>query len=326
MAAMATFASGASSALAEPTAHRELRLDVLAEAALGGCVEPKELAQAVAERLGYDPFRDGAKETARVRVKRTGARVIAEVELQAANGKSLGTRMLESHGDCPELRESVASAIALGIDPLADGSRAKSAEPVASVRQPPSSTPEPALPVQLPVPEPSPASMSAREPRHALEARIGLGIGAAFFALPSVAPSAELYLGLKSGAWRVGLSSGGLFPQSVAGSPSYDLTLGALTAEALFGGSTFALGPILRGGVVAGSVPRDGDTVRASAGFVDIGARGALELPLWSRLFFRAQIDLAAAPLRTSVRLAGREDWIMPIATFDATVLFLGAL
>ena len=83
------------------------------------CPSSSELSRAVAERLGYEPFREGAEKTISVKIDATKSRRFRgriEVRKGAA---SAGERDLPEEPDCAELVRAAALLVALQIDPLA---------------------------------------------------------------------------------------------------------------------------------------------------------------------------------------------------------------
>jgi len=82
------------------------------------CPDETAVRQAVAARLGYDPFFPSAEKTIVARIVRTKDELRATVELVDEHGLMRGVRELKaSAGQCGELVATMALAISIAIDP-----------------------------------------------------------------------------------------------------------------------------------------------------------------------------------------------------------------
>jgi len=115
------------------------------------CPDRAALRQAVARRLGYDPFFGAAPYTVVAEVSGNGSELRARARLLNESGIVLGNRELSGTGtDCAELLASLALAISLTLDPMAattDPSRELPEVPAVAKEPKP---PEPSEPVVIP--------------------------------------------------------------------------------------------------------------------------------------------------------------------------------
>jgi hypothetical protein len=98
------------------------RLVYLRGAGTETCPNEVELHDAVAARLGYDPFTPFALETLFTEVDKDGTGFVARVKLVAHDNSVRGARTLKTTGPCTDLMASLALTISIAIDPMA-GSR-----------------------------------------------------------------------------------------------------------------------------------------------------------------------------------------------------------
>lgn len=102
------------SALATPSAHLVYSRAAGAES----CADEQALRAAVAKRVGYDPFFPWAKQTVVATMERALDRgFVARVFLVDERGIRFGTREFHVEGECAELLDAAALAIAIAIDP-----------------------------------------------------------------------------------------------------------------------------------------------------------------------------------------------------------------
>lgn len=141
---------------AAPTA----RLSYEVRPGIEGCPDEQWVRNAVAARLGREPFEATAATVVRARIDRgEGPALEAQVEVERADGTT-GRRRLDSPtGDCLELASAVELAITLAIEPLWL-TKKPAVEP-----PPPVVTPVPAPvvpPPALPAPPPTPLQLRVR--------------------------------------------------------------------------------------------------------------------------------------------------------------------
>ena len=192
------------------------------------CPDETALRKAVAARIGYDPFFGWAKRTVVVRmVPAAGPGYVASVDLDDDKGFEHGARQIRTGGPCAELRDPVALAIAIALDPsiLARAAAAPPPEegdasapvsatpppaPARGAAAPAGPAPPPPLAPVGPAP-PAPAgpieanalAEPAPEPRWAPEVTAAL-VGSMGVA-PAPAAGLSLGFGVRHGEWFVGL-------------------------------------------------------------------------------------------------------------------------
>lgn len=296
--------------------RREVSVDVSSAPDLASCVTYAELREAVAERLGYDAFVRDATTSAHIHVERSGRRLIGTIQLR--DEASNGTRSIESNADCAELRQSIAVALALGIDPLGEGA-ASNAPPAPPLHHEAHPSVEATQAPSEPRDKPIDAAESSWRPR------IGVGLGVDVGTMPSVAPEATIHAGLHHRAWSIGLSVRGLLPATQANDTrDYSIGGGDITVDGLRAIGPLWLGPVARVGLLDGSASGPGPRSHDTAWFSMVGARAALEVAIGSSLVVRPQIDLTMAPLRSVVQMGASDAWTMPLAQASFSVLAIG--
>jgi len=125
------------------------------------CPNEDAVRQAVATRLGYDPFFFSAPTTIVVEVNRDGPRFAAQVKLVDSQGIERGTRHLTTHtGQCADLIGTLALTISIAVDPLSlnvppvsspSQTAAASAGPPPETAAAPSANAPPATPAPMPL-------------------------------------------------------------------------------------------------------------------------------------------------------------------------------
>ncbi|MBN2573208.1 MAG: hypothetical protein JXP73_01465 [Deltaproteobacteria bacterium] len=100
-------------------APRFVRLDYERQAGAASCPEEAVIRAGVAARLGYEPFRERARDRLRATIRQAGQGLEASIELFDARGNLKAARRLTSRNrECSELASSVELAIAIAIDPM----------------------------------------------------------------------------------------------------------------------------------------------------------------------------------------------------------------
>lgn len=319
-------------ALALPgTAHAERRARALLRYQIASGVEhcptDAELRAAVGARLGYDPFvaegETGADLTVTsVHITRNGRTVHGSLVLTAPHP---GQRDISSPaGDCREVVDSLATAMAISLDP-ASLTRAPDAAPEPT--EPPAPKDEPLLevpprPTIMPTTPPaSPPAAKGPRPR----GLVTLGL-AGTTELPGLAAVGELGIGFSWRALSAAIESNistkgaregeGSAPPTAAASFAGAALVPCLHVSIAFGCA------VVRGGVVRAEgrdveMPR-----RASLAYGSLGVRGGVEIPLSRTFFVRAHLELVVpvTPLRLVVDQ--QEVWTSPTLAGRGTIGF----
>lgn len=298
---------------AQRSEHAHAVLDYRVAASAPGCPTREELGDAVAARLGYDPFDDGASRSAT-----PPQRVSVEVAFAKGTytGKLVlgGTRALTST-NCRELVDSLAVAVALGLDPESALRPPPTAAPTASTVAPPApsvSSPGPAMPP--PAASTAPPTAQPAQPASPFAARTWLGPLASVGDTPS--PTLGLGLGgevqvLTHLAFEGEVSS--TLPSSVRiGRGGRGTGYGSVTQLVLAACIPFAPLSLCATGSAGFFYADAGDVDVARAELTSYGAvglRASFRLALSSRLFLRAQLDGQAPIARTELRIDGASLW-----------------
>lgn len=94
------------------------RLEIAREAGATTCPDGNALSDAVAARLGYEPFASDAGSHLFVRFRRDGPVLRGSVVMRDAGGVVTGERTLQSSGDdCQELAAAVTLTVSILLDP-----------------------------------------------------------------------------------------------------------------------------------------------------------------------------------------------------------------
>lgn len=142
-------------AVATAQARRDARLSYERKPGTEACQDEGALRDAVAVRLGYDPFIANRGPLVHVIVRQADKGYRATIALKDENDEVRGTREVSSkNADCVELSSVVALTISMAIDPLAQPGAAPSAPPA------PTPTPTPSAPQTPTAAPPPPASQS----------------------------------------------------------------------------------------------------------------------------------------------------------------------
>lgn len=215
--ALAAAGWGAPAAADPQSVRQEARL-VYATDDEAACPTESQVAAAVAERLGYVPFRAGATRTVMMNVRRQGGGWHGVVE-SIDGGAVRGRRELQSDSACADLVGSLALSVALLLEPDAEGHPPRTPNvppantpPVAEAAPEPATTRDPAddpfVERALPVPKPS-----AERPRAWTVGLFGAGsIGSQ----PSPAPAGGAFADVRFEAVRLGLEGRVDLPTSTA--------------------------------------------------------------------------------------------------------------
>ncbi|MDB4939137.1 MAG: hypothetical protein JWP87_6109 [Labilithrix sp.] len=287
--------------------YARLRYDL--EDPNGKCANEAGFRARVVSRLGYDPFREDAPLDLRVRVIARGPTIRAEIT-SAQPGKPPGKRTLEDPR-CDALGETLASAVALVLDPVAATAAQSSPPPP----PPPPPTPPPIEPAPVaPVTALAPPAEHAEHAEPAsredapLVPMLYADFTTAFARAPATLVGARIGAGLRRGAWSIAAEG------HAETSPDAAFISATDRVEAsAFSGAVVPCGHL---GLfqACGVVTLGARQVKAldvvspktqAAFFVAIGARIGLEVSVSSAIALRANAELGAPLLRSDYTIDG---------------------
>jgi hypothetical protein len=289
------------------------------------CPDDARLRTAVAERLGYDPFRAEAELALTVSIERTGPRLVARVEARA--GEAHGVRVLAARrGRCAELGASVALALAIAIVPFGHEPVPEHEDAAAEIvltieREPePPLAPVPPVPPEraspAPTPEPPPIGVSA-----------WLGGAIAIAQLPDIGFGVRTGVELAWPVFAIAIGGRAFFPtSSELGTGSVDgaLYAGEIALCARFGEIVGACGLAVLGGFVGSASDLPENRMAVGLAFA-LGARATGTLRLGESPFFlRIELDLLVPIVRSVLEVGSEWVWTAPPIGLDAG-FFVGA-
>lgn len=280
------------------------------------CPGEGELRDAVAARLGYDPFTPSALDTLFTEVDKSGGGFVARVKLVSHDNTVRGARVLQTSGACADLMASLALTISIAIDPMAGtrkgrpeglppderevdpnaASSASSGEPIADA--------EPPLPAAPPPPPPAPRVVFALG---------GGALGSVGYA-PAPALGFAAFVRARLGDASLGLEGRADLPASTDVSAGGRVRSSLLAVTLLPCGHVGVLFGCARGSL--GSLQAEGldvtDPGTASAIWAAAGVRAGAELPV-SRIFaLRLHADGDVLITRYSLRIGGSTSYRYP--------------
>jgi len=278
------------------------------------CPDEQTIRNAVAVRLGYEPWDPASERVVVVRIAKRGELLEARLRLQGAAGQRTGERVLRTRRlDCAELAASVELAISIAIDPL---SVVRPASAPASAPTTRLAATQPAVP--RPPSAPTPRSRATPRPAVPLRLSASVGGGLALGAAPAVTGGLGLQVSLRRGWWSLGAAGRFDLParQEVPGGS----VSGSLLAGKLLGCLHFRFGSgcaLLAAGALRAAGHDLAEAQRSSLPYVGAGARLAVELPLVSVLSLRLHADLLVALTRITLKETGTDRvlWTLPPAS-----------
>lgn len=293
------------------------------ESGAEGCPSESDLRDAVAARLGYDPFesKEGL-DTIVVRVKREGARLRGSIERvdRARAQRGRPTVITSNAGDCAELGSSLAVALAIAVDPLS-----LTREPPAARAPAEREVIAPPLPATSNVASRESPSPPATTPDPPPQVVVAAGPAISWGALPSASPGIRVAAGLSMAMLEVTVE--GRFDPPVkvedrVGAVEASLALATLVPCFRY---RFALGcaevsaGALRGTGLGFDHTREDNTFYMSA-----GARLGFEVALTKNLAVRALFE-GIVPLRpTRLEADGALVWSTPAFSFSIVPMLVG--
>jgi len=288
----------------KPTARLEVE-----RGEASACPDGAALADAVAGRLGYDPFvATGGDLRISVHFTRSAAGLSAQVEAFDPAGAPKGEKTVASkRGDCAEVAQAVTLTMALLLDPRS-GLVARPA--------PSKPEPDPLAPVadETPrsAPPPTPPAPSAQT---AFVPRVRAGILGTVGAEPGPSLAARAAFGIALPRWSLDAELRADLPREAATggkSATSGLLLGALV-PCLRTGPLGACA-VVAVGALRSEVPASSPPTVTSL-HVAAGPRVALTLPLGSMLALVLDAEALLAFTRTTVRVDGVDVWSPPLVS-----------
>ena len=276
------------------------------------CPDEGEVRDAVAARLGYDPFVSVAPTHVTATIQRAAGSLRATVRVEReAERRPPSPRVLTSReNDCAELASAMTLAISVAIDPLSFSRPAPPAEATAPAPAPaPARTPAPArAAATTPATTPSPSAPGAH-------ARLGAALVGSLGAAPGPTLGAELLGGVRYEQLSIDLEARADLPRTsdetesggrVRSSLLVATLAPCLHAGALAGCALGAVGIVLAEGTGV-AVPRSDTGLYAA-----VGARAAIELPMSAELRVLASLEALLDLTPASLQLDGRDVWTTP--------------
>jgi hypothetical protein len=183
-------------------------LDYQVDAAVSDCPSAVEMAGAIAQQLGYDPFVAdpvAARHHVRAGIQRAGSGMEAHVEWVDAQGGSQGERRLRSEsGECAEIARGLSFAIAVQIQ----------------LRAPAEAPPKAAAPAVTSVPTPSaPKPAPPSRPQRRSVVMIGAGVLAQHGLTPDLSPGLRVFGSLGNERLSLEVSTQATLPSQWQSSP-----------------------------------------------------------------------------------------------------------
>ncbi len=267
------------------------------------CPDDVAMRDAVAARLGYDPFTPFALDTLFTEIDKEGSGFVARVKLVGNDGAVRGARTLGTTGACSELTTTLALTISLAIDPMAFARKGPpeglppSERPV-DTTTPPTDETSPPPPDETPPPPPA--------PRERVRFGGGAGVVGAAGAEPGPGLGFFVFADARYGAFGGVLEGRADLPSSAdAGGARVSSSLLALSLlPCAYSGFVFACA---RGAL--GRLSAEGLDVTqpgtSSALWAAAGARIGGDFPLGAVLRVRLHVGTDAVLTRYDLRIGG---------------------
>ncbi len=289
------------------------------------CPDEATLRNAVAARLGYDPFFPLAKQTVLIQVRRENHRYVARLELVDPESLTHGTRDLTSdEPTCAGLFDAAALAISIAMVSLP-----KEEVPPAGLPEsvpPPESTPPPP---SAPPPESAPAAESALAPAPEPSTTPGVGFTLGVDALgvvgaePGPTAAFAAFGGLRSRMASAYVEVRADVPAATASAVgpghvrawSYQVAL--VSCVRLGDASLCAVGAV---GMMYGESTGITNPSSDSGPFAAAGARVGYDWPLSGRFSLRTHVDAMVDLDRARLQIGGADAWTAPIVAASGGV------
>jgi hypothetical protein len=284
------------------------------------CPDQDAVHQAVANRLGYDPFFPASDKTIVARIVLDSDHLKGQVELVDDQGVELGLREFAAEvTHCDDLMRAMALSISIAIDPKSAETYRKGPpdEPLVAEGSSESEPPAPPLAVtqKPPVASARAQSSALASPRKApaLQWSAGFGASGVFGAAPKATLGAFGFASVRSGARSLAIEAQANLPITLERDQTrFRTSTGALSLVpcihfgVAFGCELTSLGWIDASGTQAAA--KGGTSLLFS-----IGGRLGVELPLTSRFGLLAQASLLVNPWPVRLFAQEKQLWDTPI-------------
>ena len=288
-------------------------LEYSADPALA-CPSPSELSASVTRQLGYDAFTtDTSEPRLRIVISKQSERAAAQIEWFDRQQRSEGERRLLSEGNCSELVNNLAFAVAVQIQ-------------LHAAADTPPTPPAPAAPAVPPPPPAAPAKPPPTRTQVSDRPAVFLGAGALMRQglSPGVSPGLRVFGARSTERWVLELSAHATLPSELQRADGTGFTsreLGASFAPCLH------LAPVGLCGVGTLSVlhvrGHGVDQIRSpSSATAGLGARMQLRWPALERFGIVAQGEALAVLLPREVLLNAQSVWSTSPVAFTAILDF----
>jgi hypothetical protein len=280
-----------------------------------GCPAPKATEEAVAARLGYNPFQPEAKELIEVLIfaEKTGG-MAATMRLVDAAGKEQGKRELNTTSrDCGELASALQLAIAIAVDPQSFMGGPAPIPAAEAMPPPPPPPPPPPLLEASPEPAPSKIHFSA-----------GLGVVGLVGSAPQPTGGVDVRLSLAGERFSISLDGRGDLPQGLDVGPGH-FALNTLMASVApcFHLSIFGACAVVGAGAVRISTSNLEMPTDLTAPLVVGGARLRVDWNFTKRLSLAASVDGLIPITRTILTVSDMPVWTAPSFTVVGGVMLV---
>jgi hypothetical protein len=304
--ALRPIASGA----AEPPPRARAQLTYTRHEGTDACGSKLQLHDAIAERLGYDPFESGASAAIVVAIRQADGELQLNVDYADATGLHRGSRRLASSDPtCGELLQAAALSIAMLLDPYRaltpDGpASAEKSEPVAE--------PPPAPLTDRAQPREEPADQGA--PQRSVWLRAGGGALGSIGVEPAPTLGLTGFVGARGRVWELDLGARADWPASATNN-GRTVRASLLTGSIVpcFRSTAFGLCALGLIGVLQG---RAGDGVVGPSAkttfYAAAGGRVFWERAWSRRLAGRLFADVTAPLTPTTLAVDGADVWTTP--------------
>ncbi|WP_394825272.1 hypothetical protein [Pendulispora albinea] len=300
-------------ARANPTA----RLVYIRSAGAADCPDEDALRNAVAARLGYEPFRHMAPVTIVAQITRAQGLYKGDVKLLDDAGVERGRRAIaERTNRCEDVITAMALTVSIVIDPLSL-TRPKPAPegPVEVIAPEPPPPPPPEPEPAKPPPPRDPPPDDTKRSKVAPHAFLGGGVVGALGVAPSASLGIAGFIGMRTSALSFALEARNDLPASTAieggGRVSSHVTVGSVVGCAYLGpvfGCPFASVGRIEASSFEIAQPRS-DTSMYSA----VGARTGLELAMTRQMGLLASFEMALPLTRPAFRIDSQSVYKPPV-------------